>query len=156
MSRAARSTRVAIALAVSLTAMVTAGCASDAASTADPAEYRADLTSICVASSAERGSLTNPVDDAGVAAFARSVADVLAREADAARALRAPDDLDADHRAFVQNTADQAARWTSLAATPAADTEQFGALQTDILQLTLGRDDLATTMGVPACRITPE
>ena len=133
-----------------------AGCASDAEPASDPADYRVELATICTASNAARATLTDPVDDAGVAAFARSVADVLTREADAARALRAPDDLDDDHRAFVQNTADQAARWTSLATTPIDDADEFGALQTDILQLTLGRDDLATTMEIPACRITPE
>lgn len=133
---------------------VLAGCASDAAPTADPAEYRAELTAICVASGAERIALADPVDDAGVASFARSVADVLEREAEAARALQAPDDLDDDHRAFVQNTSDQAARWTLLATTPTDDAEAFGALQTDILQLTLGRDDLATAMDVVACRVT--
>jgi hypothetical protein len=144
-------TRAALALLVALTA----SCTSDAEPAADPAAYRSELASICTASSAERSALPYPVDAAGVADFARAVAGVLTREADAARALRAPDDLDSDHRAFVQNTADQAARWTSLATTPADDTDQFGALQTDILQLTLGRDDLATAMAIPSCRITP-
>ena len=141
---------------MSATAAMAVGCASDAAPATDPADYRAELTAICVASSAERLALTDPLDDAGVASFARAVADVLTREADAARALRSPDDLDDDHRAFVQNTADQAARWTSLATTTTDDADQFGALQTDILEFTLGRDDLATAMDIPACRVTPE
>ncbi len=155
MSYADRLTRAAALFAVSATATVLAGCASDAAPATDPADYRAELTAICVASSAEREAVADPVDDAGVATFARAVADVLTREADAARALQSPDDLDDDHRAFVQNTADQAAQWTSLATTPTSDSEQFGALQTTILELTLGRDDLATAMDVPACRVTP-
>jgi hypothetical protein len=142
-------------VAMSATVAVAAGCASDAAPASDPADYRAELAAICVASSAERSALADPVDDAGVASFARAVADVLTRQADAARALQSPEDLDDDHRAFVQNTADQAARWTSLATTPSDDADQFGALQTNILELTLGRDDLATAMDVPACRVTP-
>jgi hypothetical protein len=36
-----------------------------------------------------------------------------------------------------------------------ADSAQFGALQTAILELTLGRDDLITAMDVLACRISP-
>jgi hypothetical protein len=140
---------------MSATVAVAAGCASDTAPASDPADYRAELTAICVASSAERSALIDPVDEAGVASFARAVADVLTREADAARALQPPDALDDDHRAFVQNTADQAARWISLATTPTDAADQFGALQTDILEFTLGRDDLATAMNVPACRVTP-
>ena len=94
-------------------------------------------------------------DGAGVAAFASTVADILTRQADAARALRPPSDLDDDHRAFVQNTADQAARWATLATTSPEDAEQFGVIQTAILELTLGRDDLATDMDVPDCRVQP-
>ena len=77
---------------------------------------------------------------------------VPAAQAEQARALTAPQELDADHRAFVQNTADQSARWAALAATPADDAVAFGALRTEILQLTLGRDDLAVEMGVAECR----
>jgi hypothetical protein len=142
-------------LAMSATATVASGCASDAAPVSDPADYRAELAAICVASSAERSTLVDPVDEAGVAVFVRAVADGLTRQADAARALQPPDDLDDDHRAFVQNTADQAAQWSSLASTPSSDADAFGALQTNILELTLGRDDLATAMDVPACRVTP-
>ena len=132
--------------------VMTAGCASDAAPAVDASAYRAELAAICVASNAERSAIADPLDQAGVASFARSVADVLTRQAEAARALRSLDDLD---RAFVQNTADQAAAWTSLAVTPSSDAEQFGALQTTILELTLGRDDLATEMDILACRVTP-
>ena len=142
-------------LAMSAAVAVASGCASDTAPVSDPADYRGELAAICVASSAERSALVDPVDDAGVASFARAVADVLTRQADAARALRSPDDLDDDHRAFVQNTADQAAQWSSLATTPSDEADQFGALQTNILELTLGRDDLATAMDIPACRVTP-
>ena len=129
-----------------------AGCASDATPSVDPADYRAALASLCTASATERSELA-PRDDLGVAPFASAVADILMRQADAARALRPPADLDADHRAFVQNTADQASEWTALATTSPEDAEQFGALQTSILELTLGRDDLAAAMGVPECRV---
>jgi hypothetical protein len=142
-------------LAMSAIVTLASGCASDAAPVSDPDDYRAELAAICVASSAERSTLVDPVDEAGVAIFVRAVADGLTRQADAARALRPPAALDDDHRAFVQNTADQAAQWSSLASTPSSDVDAFGALQTNILELTLGRDDLAAAMDVPACRVTP-
>ena len=150
-----RQTQAAAMLAMSTTVMMTVGCASDEAPVVDSASYRGELAAICIASNAEQSAIADPLDQAGVASFARSVADVLTRQAEAARALRAPDDLDDNHRAFVQNTADQAAEWTRLAATPSSDSAQFGALQTAILELTLGRDDLITAMDVLACRISP-
>ena len=150
-----RQTQAAAMLAVSTTVSMTMGCASDAAPVVDSAAYRGELAAICIASNAEQSAIADPIDQTGVASFARSVADVFTRQAEAARALRAPDHLDDDHRAFVQNTADQAAGWTSLAVTPSSDSDQFGALQTAILELTLGRDDLVTAMDILACRITP-
>lgn len=131
---------------------VGAACASDAPLVADTGDYREALTALCTTSAEERSALAPP-DDTNVAEFTSSVADILTRQADAARALRPPNDLDADHRAFVQNTADQATQWALLSATSPEDTEQFGVLQTAILELTLGRDDLATEMDVPGCRV---
>lgn len=131
------------------------GCTSGAEQTSSGADYRDELAAVCVTTSAARATLlesAEPRDDPG---FALSVAGMLSDEADAARALRAPEDLDADHRAFVQNTADQAALWTKLAATPPEDTSSFGELQTEILQLILGRDDLAGEIGVPECQVGP-
>jgi hypothetical protein len=138
-------------LLLALAAVGTA-CTSDAAPGVNAADYRAALASLCTASAEDRSVLAPP-DDTGVAAFARSVADILTRQADAARALRPPSEIDDDHRAFVQNTADQAGQWTSLATTSPDDAEQFGAIQTAILELTLGRDDLAIEMDVPECRV---
>lgn len=157
--RSSRQPRIARALtfgAMACLAAATVGCSSEAAPSADPTTYRTELAAVCTTSQAERSAVSEPVDTAGVTAFARTIAEVLTREADAARALQVPADLDADHRAFVQNTADQAAGWTALAAVPPDDAEQFSAVQTTILELTLGRDDLATEMGVPACRVTAE
>ena len=147
-----RSPRAASCLLVLVFAAVSQACTSDATPGADAGDYRVTLTSLCTASAEERAALAPP-DGASVAPFARSVADILTRQADAARVLRPPADLDDDHRAFVQNTADQAGEWTSLATTSPDDAEQFGAIQTAILELTLGRDDLATEMDVPGCRI---
>jgi hypothetical protein len=110
------------------------------------------MASVCTEAFAVRQALTEPTDSAEVTAFASEVATALDNEADEARRLAAPRELDSDHRAFVQNTADQAVAWQALAAVAPEDTDAFGALQTEILQLTLGRDELAAEMGLEPCR----
>lgn len=130
-----------------------AGCTDDPPAPIDPATYLAEINSICAASRTEQDALTAPSDDAGVETFSLTVADVLTREADAAREVRAPEQFDDDHRALVQNTADQASAWARLATTAPTD-PAFGEIQTEILQLTLGRDDLANEMGLDACLTT--
>lgn len=130
-----------------------ASCTSEAAEPAlDAPAYRAALTEVCANAAETQSALVEPTDTAGIAPFATEVARLLDAEAEAARSLRPPDELDADHRAFVQNTADQARGWRELAATDTDDAAAFAELRTEILQLTLGRDDLATEMGVDGCR----
>ena len=129
-----------------------AACTSDPVDEVSVEDYRTQLTTVCTNATASRLSLTEPTDSGEVAAFALNVAAMVDAEAEQARALSAPNELDADHRAFVQNTADQAARWRLLATTSPDDIEAFGSLQTEILELTLGRDDLTSEMGIDACR----
>ncbi|MDC3332445.1 hypothetical protein OAV42_02990 [Ilumatobacter sp.] len=93
MSPIGRLSRAAAILGMTASMVMTAGCASDAAPAVDASAYRAELAAICVASNAERSAIADPLDQAGVASFARSVADVLTRQAEAARALRSLDDL---------------------------------------------------------------
>ena len=143
--------RTAIGVLTAIAAFA-ASCTSEGAPAADPVAYRSALESLCSSSSTEQAALAPP-GEIGVATFARSVGEILARQADDARALRPPADLDDDHRAFVQNTADQAGEWMNLASTSPDDTEEFGARQTAILELSLGRDDLSEAMQVPQCRV---
>lgn len=140
-----------------ITAIVTigvAGCTSAGAEPVDADAYRAELIAGCTAAQLAREALAEPAEPADVVPFANAVSKILEVQADSARGLRVPDDLDGDHRTFVQNTADQAARWAELAATAPTDTEQFGSVQNQILELALGRDDLAVTMGVPQCSVS--
>lgn len=141
-----------LAALVTLVAVSAAGCADDPEPTVDPAAYRAAVEEICTATIAAQGQLVEPVDAAGVAPFADDVAALLEAEAELLRAVQPPAELAADHRAFVQNTDDQAGRWAALATTPTGDTAAFGAVRTELLQLGLGRDDLAVEMGVDRCR----
>lgn len=131
---------------------VIAACTSAPEPTLTPAEYRAAVQAICTDTAIARAQLTEPVDTAAVGEFARTVAGQLEREADLIRNIRPPDEFDDDHRAFVQNTADQATRWATLATTPATDSATFGDLTDEIAALSFGRDDLAAEMLLPACR----
>jgi hypothetical protein len=127
-------------------------CASEPLVEVDPATYRFELGAVCEQTDQQQAALTDPVDAATTAAFAQQVSTILTTEANAIRALRVPADLDDDHRAFVQNTDDQARQWIVLASTSVDDGAAFGDVQTAILQLSLGRDDLAAAMDVDACR----
>jgi hypothetical protein len=139
---------------------VTIGLAALAASAAacaeEPAEeitnegYTVALGTICADTDARLNALAQPSDEVAVAAFAASVSDVLRDESELARQLVAPPELDADHRAFIRNTDEQAERWERLGATPAAD-PAFGDITVEIGELTLGRNDLVAEMGVAAC-----
>lgn len=131
-------------------------CTGSEAVEADPAAYRDEMNALCASTAADRAALVVPEDtggSAGVRDFAGAVATVLGDEAEAARGVAVPGELDDDHRAFVQNTDDQSRAWTTLAAT-STDDPRFGEIQTEILQLTLGRDDLSTEMGLDQCRVT--
>lgn len=131
-----------------------ASCASESIAdpAADLATYIPMMERVCADAETARQAVAAPAGDADVATFAAQIAALLRAEADQARALPAPSDLDADHRAFVQNTDDQAAAWELLASTPPSETAEFGQIQTEILELTLGRNDLAAEMGLdPGC-----
>lgn len=133
---------------------VAVACTSAPDETMTPADYRTAVEAVCTATSNARDQLTEPADASAVVAFAGSVAKLLNDEADSIRVIRPPDELDDDHRALVQNTADQAERWTTLATIPPTDTETFGSLTDEIAALSFGRDDLAAEMQLFACQRT--
>ncbi|NND75155.1 MAG: hypothetical protein HKN44_09130 [Ilumatobacter sp.] len=139
---------------VAAAASAVAACSSAPASDVDPAAYRAQVDTICRDALADQALLAEPADATGVAEFALAVAAGLEAEAELLRAVEPPADLAADHRALIRNTDDQARRWTALASTTPDDTAAFGVIQTEILELGLGRDDLAQEMDLPGCRRT--
>ena len=138
--------------AVAVVAASATACATESAVPVDPAAYRSELGAICEQTKQQQAALTDPVDAVTTVAFAQQVTVILTTEANAVRALQVPADLDNDHRAFIQNTDDQARQWTTLGSTSVDDPAAFGGVQTAILQLTIGRDDLAVAMSVDACR----
>lgn len=136
---------------LTLVALLAPACGSDAATGSTAEEYVAELGAVCAATDGRLDALPDPPDQISLADFATEVADALADEAEEVRRLDPPDELDDDHRAFIQNTDDQASTWRQVAGIQADDAETLGTLSEQIGQLTLGRDDLATEMGATAC-----
>jgi hypothetical protein len=135
-----------------------AACSSDPAPAPTAADYLAGLQSVCTGTTTALDALPDPPDGISVPDFATQASDLLRNEAESIRALTAPDELDDDHRALIQNDEEQAAAWSDLADAaggPDINAESLDELTTTIAQLNLGRDDLVTEMGAPSCVRTP-
>ncbi len=142
------------AIAALALAAAGAACAEETTREVTPAEYRASLAAICATTDTRLAEVDGPPETTDVADFATTVGSALGDEADRARELTVPDELDDDHRAFVRNTDEQSGAWRDLAVTP-PDDAAFADLARRIGELTLGRNDLAAEMGVDACIRTP-
>jgi hypothetical protein len=160
-SRPMRIDRRTLRPMLALAAVLTVGSPLAACSTSgsDPVateqDYLRDLEAICVETTAALDALPDPPAQITVRDFATDAASLLGAEADAARRLRAPGDLDADHRAFIRNTDEQSAAWRDVAASGSDDTDRFVSLTTRIAELVLGRNDLVGEMGAEQCRRGP-
>jgi hypothetical protein len=154
--------RIGVLVATSAVGLA-AGCGAgsdDAEVTVE--DYRAELAAVCTETAAALDALPAPPEQITVTEFAVDAASLLASQAEQVRRLAVPDELADDHRAFVRNTDDQAASWRAVADTAGTGSasgsgdDDLVALTTRIGELQLGRDDLATEMGVPACRRAPD
>lgn len=134
-----------VTLALIAIAGVTA-CSSDPVELT-AADYLADLQAICAETTATLEALPQPPDQITVTDFATSASSALGNEAERARSLDVPDELDGDHRAFIGNTDDQAAAWREI-----ATGGDLNDLTVRIGELIRGRNDLVDEMGAPACR----
>ncbi len=148
----ARGQRIGATIAAAALVAAVAGCddADDAAATT-AAEYTAELEALCRATLDELNALPSPPDMITVEDFASEASSLLAAEAETARRLEPPrdDGLDDDHRAFIRNTDEQAAAWSSIEAGIADD--DLADATTRIGELVLGRDELVTEMGAADC-----
>ncbi len=115
------------------------------------ADYRAELQTICRDTTATLDALPQPPEQISVADFSTSAASALGNEAERARRLDVPDELDADHRSFVLNTDEQASTWNSIA-TAGDDAARLDELTVRLGELIRGRNDLADEMAVADCR----
>lgn len=137
------------ALAVTL-ALGACGSEPPAEVTAD--EYLATLDALCAQTNATLADIPAPPEQISVAEFARSAAGALDNEASRMRRLDVPDEFEADHRALIRNTEEQAAAWSAISNRTDADEDDLVDTTTLIAQLLLGRDDLLTEMGATGCR----
>ncbi len=135
---------------VAICLVLLASCAS-APVEVTPADYLADLQSICTDTTATLDGLPHPPEQISVADFATSAAGALDNEAERARSLDVPDALAADHRAFVLNTDEQVLAWKAIA-TVGDDAARLDELTTRVGELIRGRNDLADDMAAAACR----
>lgn len=141
-------------MAVLATVSVASGCDDTVGEEPSIDDYRAEMTAICEETSERLDALPSPPAEISLTDFATEAASALEAEAERSRVVDPPGEVDDDHRAFVANTDDQASNWRALAAVPTDDDEGLNATTERIAQLTLGRDDLATSMGLDACRRT--
>jgi hypothetical protein len=130
------------------------GC-SDTVEPVTYADYLAELQAICTSTSEQLLALPSAPEQIAVADLATSAAGLLDDEATRVSRLDVPsgddvpvDDLDADHRAFVRNTQEQADAWRAVAVAGPDDLAESTQL---IAQLVGGRNELADAMGASSC-----
>jgi len=131
-----------------------AGC-GDAVEPVTYADYLGELQAICTSTTEQLLALPAAPEQIAVADLATSAAGLLDDEATRVSRLDVPtgddvpvDDLDADHRAFVRNTQEQADAWRAVAVAAPDDLAESTQL---IAQLVGGRNELADSMGAPSC-----
>jgi hypothetical protein len=129
----------------------TSGGSGAPSASAEAVQYADAMEQACASTASALDALAAPTE-ATMADFAAQASAVIADEAERLRTIEPPDDAAADHRAFIANTDEQAARWGEVAQTSATDTAELDRLVEEIGQLTLGRDDLAAEMGIEGCR----
>ena len=135
--------------------LLLATCGSDgsgaSSASVEAEQYVRMMEEACSATEVSLAALPEPTE-ATMVDFATQAAAVIADEAERLRAIEPPDDGADDHRAFIANTDQQAARWGEVAVTSPGDQAALDRLIVEIGQLTLGRDELALEMGLDGCR----
>ncbi len=133
-------------------ACVAVACGGDGGSAEPtPDEYVEQLDAICLDTTATLDALPTPPDEITLVDFASEASSALADEAEQMRQLDPPDELDADHRALIANTDDQSRAWQEMGTVAETDTEALQVASTRIGELTLGRNDLAASLGAQDC-----
>lgn len=130
-----------------------AGQDRDGPAALDADSYPTAVTDICAATDTQLAALPSPGDGISETDWAAEVASSLTAEAAALDDITAIGDLREDHASLVANTTDQAAQWQELsAAITAESSEAIDTARTEILELSGGRIELVTDMGIDGCR----
>ncbi len=112
-----------------------------------------NTTDICAATDERLAELPAPGDGLAETDWAGEVSRVVETEADALGDVGTISDVRDDHRTFITNTRDQAAQWSLLStAIASADADGIDSARTEILELSLGRIELAEELGISGCR----
>lgn len=154
---------IVVAMVLSTVACSTTNASDDIADTTGDGEelasglYPQRMSDICVTTNAELDALPAPPTEISRVDWTAEVARLLSEEAAAFDQIQVGDDLRTDHASLVENTEDQAAQWTVLngiLARPEAEgaSESIATATNEIAELTLGRNDLATEMGLAGCQ----
>ena len=131
-----------------------AGGDADGSSELTGALYATTMGDVCASTATRLEQLPSPPDDISRADWAGEVSRALLAEAAAFDAIRVGDSRRDDHASFVENTEEQAAQWLLLSevlVAEAADEQALDLTTTEIRELTLGRNDLATEMSLDGC-----
>ncbi len=163
MSQETRRRVVLIVVVLIVVTMVLAstGCSTTAGTGQDIDEpaplsaefYPAAVTDICAATDERLAELPAPGDGLAETDWAGEVSRVVETEADALGDVGTISDVRDDHRTFITNTRDQAAQWSLLStAIASADADGIDSARTEILELSLGRIELAEELGISGCR----
>lgn len=118
--------------------------------------YPSTMSEICRDTADGLAALPQPSEAADRAAWAEDVARIFTEQATAFDGLNVPGDRRVDHRTLIETTSELAGQWIALGTALGTDTAQdtVSDIIADITALTLGRNELVDSMGLPACRST--
>lgn len=130
------------------------GAVAAACATEEPeptvADYVSAMHDICRSTDARLDALGTPPDDINPGDWAREVGLALRAEFESAGALIVVSSVGEQHRRLIRTTTDLSQAYSDLG--DAIDTgAEISVLNTEITQLSLGRDDLAVELGLPEC-----
>lgn len=158
MSDATRKNVVLAVVALVVVAMVLAstGCTTtdgdDAALASDT--YPDAMTEICAATSSELDAVPEPPEQISRVDWAAEVSRILDNEADRFDTLKVEPDLREPHGSLVRTAREQATQIALLGDALGGDAADSGGIESisdEIRSLSLGREELATGLGVPTC-----
>lgn len=115
--------------------------------------YPTDMNTICSTTSTALADLAAPTDEASRATWAGEVARLFDAQAAAFDEISVLGELRTDHQTLIVTTRAQADQWQALSDALAgrADAVEIGDISTEITALALGRNDLASEMGIAQC-----
>ncbi|MFK8023820.1 MAG: hypothetical protein AB8G26_07640 [Ilumatobacter sp.] len=145
---------VVVAMVLSVTACSALTEADDGTAVLSADEYPTVMAGICSATSTELDALPEPPTQISRVDWVGEVARILENEAGRFAELRVTDDVRETHGSLERTAREQAMQLTLLGDALGAAGQDNGVIETvsdEIRSLSIGRDELATELGVPGC-----